>query len=123
MQPQKFQDLMQNSIESCLGKMAEKLNQNFDPDDPKSLRLLREFRSTLNTWKQWIKSAAAETFQTAKKAWQSGVNAKSSQKAGNATQKFQTMVDSLTFPVNEQTAELHRKLNQPSGLLCPAPAK
>ena len=43
------------TLDSCLLKMAGKLNTSFDPDVPESVKLLKEFRATMATRRQWAK--------------------------------------------------------------------
>ncbi|MBD3266185.1 hypothetical protein GF373_05900 [bacterium] len=113
MQSNPFEETIQNTMQTCLLKMAKNLTDRFDATDPKSLRLLREFRSTLNAWKQWAKW----TMQTAGKTIQSTANPKSTKKETNS-KLMPSIQEMLTFPVNKETAELYRTLNPP----CPSPA-
>ena len=48
------------TLDSCLLKMAGKLNTSFDPDVPESVKLLKEFRATMATRRQWAKEYTLE---------------------------------------------------------------
>ena len=43
-------------LDFVLSKMAAALKDSFDPGDPESMKLLREFRATMNSRRSWIKS-------------------------------------------------------------------
>ncbi|MBD3266058.1 hypothetical protein GF373_05260 [bacterium] len=127
MPSQTFQQTIQTTMQDCLLKMAHNLADSFDADDPKSLRLLREFRSTLNAWKQWTKFAAANLGQAAGQAVQAVAGKPAAKKpAGNSSSSPNNgprgnALDLSAFPANQETAALRQKLNQPTGLLCPHP--
>ena len=43
------------TLDAVLNKMADVLDDSFEPDDPESMKLLREFRATMNSRRTWIK--------------------------------------------------------------------
>ena len=43
------------TLEAILNKMADVLNHSFEPGDPESMKLLREFRATMNSRRTWEK--------------------------------------------------------------------
>ena len=52
---QNFEARILSSLDSCLLKMADKLNSSFNPEDVESVKLLKTFRSTLSSRRQWAK--------------------------------------------------------------------
>ena len=44
------------TLDFILNMMADVLKDSFDPADPESMKLLREFRATMNSRQTWIKS-------------------------------------------------------------------
>ena len=52
---QNFEARILSSLDSCLLKMADKLNTSFNPEDVESVKLLKTFRSTLSSRRQWAK--------------------------------------------------------------------
>lgn len=109
-----------DTLTHCLEEMSEELKSSFDPNDNKSIRLLQQFRSTLTAYKQWVKHTASPTRPTEKTPWQGSHAAmRCSEPAPNHEKKTDVplSIDNLVFPVNEETAEIHRQLRQPSGLV------
>ncbi|MBN2329899.1 MAG: hypothetical protein JXR73_22355 [Candidatus Omnitrophica bacterium] len=51
-----------SALNACLGKMADRLENTFNPREKESLALFRQFCSALKTRMQWIKDCA-KTFQ------------------------------------------------------------
>ena len=43
------------TLDAILNKMADVLNDSFEPGDPESMKLLREFRATMNSRRTWVK--------------------------------------------------------------------
>ena len=43
------------TLDAILNIMANALKDSFDPADPESMKLLREFRATLNSRRSWSK--------------------------------------------------------------------
>ena len=43
------------TLDAILNKMADVLDSSFDPSDPESMKLLREFRATMNSRRSWVK--------------------------------------------------------------------
>ncbi len=71
MKKSNIQQQITETLEACLSKMSQKLKSNFDPDDKQSLKLLQHYRSTLNSFRSWLKQtgeAINETFQEVKTA-------------------------------------------------------
>ena len=43
------------TLDAILNKMADVLDKSFDPEDVDSMKLLREFRATMNSRRSWAK--------------------------------------------------------------------
>ena len=43
------------TLDTILNKMADVLDKSFEPDDAESMKLLREFRATMNSRRIWVK--------------------------------------------------------------------
>jgi hypothetical protein len=44
------------TLNHCINKISKNLNEKFNPEDPKSLSLFRQFCSALNIRRNWIKN-------------------------------------------------------------------
>jgi len=44
-----LEDNVLSTLNACLNKISDKLNNSFNPDDPKSISLFRQFCSAINT--------------------------------------------------------------------------
>jgi hypothetical protein len=54
------------TLNRCIEKISKHLDKNFNPEDPKSLSLFRQFCSALNTRRNWIKNFIKDFQQAAK---------------------------------------------------------
>ena len=43
------------TLDAILNKMADVLDDSFEPSEPESIKLLREFRATMNSRRAWVK--------------------------------------------------------------------
>lgn len=49
-------DSIIQTLDACIGKMADCLQKTFDPQDAESLKLFKQFCSALNARRQWLKA-------------------------------------------------------------------
>jgi hypothetical protein len=106
-----IQTLVQSTLETCMRKMAAKLEQSFNPDDPKTIKLLQQLRATLSSWRMLQKQKQAET-QTGKKP---------SNAADSKEFELETVLNEAARAIKKQTKLVEQKFNKPSGLMMPDP--
>jgi len=105
---------IQETLELCISKMSKTLQNNFDPEDKNSIKLLQQFRSTLNTLRTWIKhanTAVNESMNTVKNVVKNTVNKINGHKAQD-----ENIAIHNNYPNNKELDRLKTLMNQPSGL-------
>jgi hypothetical protein len=50
-----LEDNVLSTLNACINKISDKLNDSFNPDDPKSISLFRQFCSAINARLKWTK--------------------------------------------------------------------
>jgi hypothetical protein len=51
-----FETQIFETLNRCIDKISKKLDASFNPEDPKSLSLFRQFCSALNARRNWLKN-------------------------------------------------------------------
>ena len=114
------------TLDFILNMMADLLKDSFDPADPETMKLLREFRATMNSRRAWIKSCGLnetneDTCNTIIKKVESSANsqpASAVQKPGmmnkpGVSDFDATICEGIHFKNNPRP-----QVNVPSGLTC-----
>ncbi|MBN2325715.1 MAG: hypothetical protein JXR73_01085 [Candidatus Omnitrophica bacterium] len=56
-----------NALDDCLGKMADRLSESFNPEEKESLQLFKQFCLALNARRQWMKHLEEKSGDSPKK--------------------------------------------------------
>ncbi len=101
------------TLELCLSKISKKLQQDFDPEDKNSIKLLQHYRSTISTFRAWLKQTGEAITNLSSKV-KNSLHSNKEKKAKTNSNELPDL--SFNYPRSKEHERITALMNQPSGL-------